>query len=444
MSGSVLSIILLGVSSSQALDLSSHSLVYQEDFEGEIGFPTTPEVNLLSIGANSSVGVDGLNNPFSPPFISGGVVVGSIHSEVPTAGQNVHVPATFSNSFGMRATFHGFSLGVPPADGQGSAGVVAAFGPLLTPTSVVEASLGISRSFGSATGFAVVRYLEPPAAPVTTFVAISASAVSAVLSGASFTVDLAFDKSTMIATGSVDVAGVGVFTPSPADASGIAGITSSTPLSATNLFLSEDLGLDVDVNMEDISVFLLSTLVGDQVLIEQNVTSSGTLRSDLVTVVQGSAEVSCPGAFDLCGANIPGLTQGNFDLESSSLTLNVGLAGGTSNFSTQPFNGYIFSDLDPGLPITAISLMTDIPGLTAANVGFTADSVSVNLSGLTVDPGQFFTVELNPAPTPPMVPALSDLGIVALVGAMLMATSRSARQRTGSVVFPVLTIRTNG
>ena len=48
----------------------------------------------------------------------------------------------------------------------------------------------------------------------------------------------------------------------------------------------------------------------------------------------------------LCGANIPGLTQGNFDVEANTLRLNVGTAAGTSSFSNFPFNGYIFSGLD--------------------------------------------------------------------------------------------------
>ncbi len=408
--------ILQGAAPSQALDLSGQTLVYQENFEGETGFPTLPEVNLFSVGANSSVGVDGNNMPFSAPFISGGVAVGSIHSEVPTATQNVHVPATFTETFGMRATFNSFSLGAGPGDGSGSAGVVAAFGTLPTPTSVVEASLGMNRIAGSNAAFVILTYNEPPATPVTNFLVLSPSAVSAVLGGTPFTVDLAFDKTTLIATATVDVSGIGVFTAPPLDVSGVAGITSSTPLAATNLFLSENFGADLDVNMEDISVFLLlpvsDGLIGDQILIEQNTTSGGTLRSDLVTVVQGSPEVSCPGAFDLCNTNIPGLSQGNFDIESHSLTLNVGIASGPTTFNPQTFNGYIFSDLDLGVPITSIDHKTDISGLTAANISFTADSVSVNLSGLTVDPGQFFTVELNPPPPP--VPALSAWGMLLL------------------------------
>ncbi len=99
------------------------------------------------------------------------------------------------------------------------------------------------------------------------------------------------------------------------------------------------------------------TLIGDLVTIEQNKTSSGTLRSDVVLVVDGSPELTCPGAFDLCSANIPGLSQGNFDIEEASLTLNVGPVGGPHVFIVEPFVGYIFSDLDPsgGADVTGVS-----------------------------------------------------------------------------------------
>ncbi len=72
----LLLMMLYGAAPSGALDLSSHSLIYLEDFDGETSFPTTPQVNLLSIGANSSVGVNGNNNSFAAPFISGDAVDG--------------------------------------------------------------------------------------------------------------------------------------------------------------------------------------------------------------------------------------------------------------------------------------------------------------------------------------------------------------------------------
>ena len=420
-------------SPSQALDFTDQILVYHEDFVGETTFPTSPEVNLLSAGAASSAGVDGNSNFFGGMGISGGVVVSSIHSEVPSAIQNFSVPSNFSSSFGMRSTFDSFSLGLAPADGQGSVGVGAAFGPFVgsPPTGAVSAEVQISRISGSTTGFVVVRYFGSSSVTLDlTFVALSAGATSAVLGGTPFTVDLAFDKTTMIATASVDIAGVGVTTAPPLDASGVATITSSTPLVATVLFAQEDLGLDFDVNGEDLLIFRPITLIGDQILIQQHSTSGGTLRSDNVIVVAGSPEVVCPGASDLCnGPFTPLLTQATYDIEAMSLSLNVGSGGGLDFFSPfSSFNGYRFLNIFSGEVITAVSLTTDIAGLTAADVSFTTDSVFVNLAGLTLFPGQFFSVELNPQP-PQSVPVLSGWGVLVFATALLTFAWRRVGRR---------------
>jgi len=128
-----------------------------------------------------------------------------------------------------------------------------------------------------------------------------------------------------------------------------------------------------------------------------------------VTVVEGGPELTCPGAFELCTANIPGSTQGNFDIEALSLTLNVGSSGSTSVFFTGPFVGYIFSDLDLPDGVPSAFIQTDIAGLDDAGVViFSPSSVGVNLSGLTVNPGEFFTVHL---PEPSLVVSLAAGGL---------------------------------
>jgi hypothetical protein len=51
------------------------------------------------------------------------------------------------------------------------------------------------------------------------------------------------------------------------------------------------------------------SLIGDDVLIEQNRTQLGTIRDDIVAVVEGRAELTCPdGSFELCEANILNLS----------------------------------------------------------------------------------------------------------------------------------------
>lgn len=80
------------------------------------------------------------------------------------------------------------------------------------------------------------------------------------------------------------------------------------------------------------------SLVGDTILIEQHSSSLGTIRSDSVVVVAGSPEITCPGAFDLCGANVPG-SGGNFDVEATTLSLNNG-PGPPTTFLTFEVNDY--------------------------------------------------------------------------------------------------------
>ncbi len=217
----------------------------------------------------------------------------------------------------------------------------------------------------------------------------------------------------------------------PLDASGFAGIVSSTPLAGTSLFFQEGSGLDFDVNAEDILVFRPLTLIGDQVLIEQYLTIGGAIVSDQVTAVAGAPEVTCPGQSALCDFLFPslGLTHVTYDIEAMSLGLNVGFGGGSTFFSNQPFHGYRFLGLFLGQPITTISLTTDIPGLTAEDVSFTSDSVSVNVAGLVLSPGQFFSVALNPTPTQ-AVPVLSGWGVLVFAATLLTFAWRQVGRRT--------------
>jgi hypothetical protein len=249
-------LILLVAPPSFALDFSNSTLVYLEDFDGETNFPTTPEVNTLSIGDNSGVAVDGASNlvDFLGPV--GGVVPISISGEIPSTIANVLVLGTFTNSVGMRGVFHNFSIGVAPADGLARAGVAITFGTLSTPTSNLGATLFIDRTGGVITGGIVFEYAEPPAATVFSLTSLAVSELNAVLAGASFTVDFALDKDTLIATASVDIEGEGEFTAAPFDLSGFSGITPSSTLAANGFVAIEHLGADLAVEIDDMSIFV--------------------------------------------------------------------------------------------------------------------------------------------------------------------------------------------
>jgi len=67
-----------------------------------------------------------------------------------------------------------------------------------------------------------------------------------------------------------------------------------------------------------------------------------------------------------------------------------------SSYAAEPFNGIQFSNLDfgPGEKITGFSLLTNLPGLTAADVSFTNDSIMYNGSGLSFETSPYF-ITLN-------------------------------------------------
>jgi hypothetical protein len=67
-------------------------------------------------------------------------------------------------------------------------------------------------------------------------------------------------------------------------------------------------------------------------------------------------------------------------------------------YATEPFNGLQFSNLDfgPGEKITGFSLLTNLPGLTAADVSFTNNSIMYNGSGLSFETSPYFiTLTVN-------------------------------------------------
>jgi hypothetical protein len=63
-----------------------------------------------------------------------------------------------------------------------------------------------------------------------------------------------------------------------------------------------------------------------------------------------------------------------------------------NSYATAAFNGVEFSNLDfgPGEKITGFSLLTNLPGLTPADISFTSDSIKYNASGLSFENSPYF------------------------------------------------------
>jgi hypothetical protein len=98
-----------------------------------------------------------------------------------------------------------------------------------------------------------------------------------------------------------------------------------------------------------------------------------------------------------------------------------------NSYATEAFNGVEFSNLDfgPGEKITGFSLLTNLPGLTAADVSFTSDSIMYNGSGLSFETSPYFiTLTVNTS-----IPEFSPWGMMLLGFAGLgLAGYRTSRK----------------
>jgi hypothetical protein len=88
----------------------------------------------------------------------------------------------------------------------------------------------------------------------------------------------------------------------------------------------------------------------------------------------------------VCGAFVE---NASITIGAASFTVNENSG---SSYATEPFNGIEFSNLDfgPGERITGFTLLTNLPGLTAADVSFTNDSIMYNGSGLSFETSPYF------------------------------------------------------
>jgi len=126
----------LFVASAEALEFSSEQRVYQEDFAGETGFPTTPEID--TIGAGSLVGFQfdpsGASGP-GVPLLSGGAARFSIGGNVLGDLTSFSADALASADFALRGDFENLQI-----TGEG----VVVVGVAATLTGSVLAQPGLS------------------------------------------------------------------------------------------------------------------------------------------------------------------------------------------------------------------------------------------------------------------------------------------------------------
>jgi hypothetical protein len=143
-----------------------------------------------------------------------------------------------------------------------------------------------------------------------------------------------------------------------------------------------------------------------------------TSNADTVTAT-GGADITCPGAFNICGL----LTLPTQTLSFGASSITYALQGtGSGSFTAANPARFVFSSLTPGFAIGSVSLSTNIVGLDAsALVLLSPSSVALTMSDRFVSDGSTFTLTLNPASV--AVPA-PGAALLLLAGLMSLAATR--------------------
>lgn len=164
-------------------------------------------------------------------------------------------------------------------------------------------------------------------------------------------------------------------------------------------------------------------------LIGQSVTIGydffGSLSDDSVTVGLG-VEATCPGGgFGLCNS----LTAPNqtIDITQDTITYRYDGSSGATSFTGGPgFNGFIFKQLDAGgAPVSTVTLLTSIKGLTPSQVSFTSSTISVKMNGLPLAANDYFLLGITFVAVPE--PATGVVVLAALAGAFAVRRKLAAK-----------------
>lgn len=202
-----------------ALPLEEEFVVYREDFQGELSYPTAPEVDELAAGGMLGNSLPAAGNW---PELTGTAA----HAPVGGAAGDELVKlvvatwgASGVDSFGLRGRFEGLA-NLPVADPV-SISVVAGFDP--NPSTVMLQSattLEVTDDpIGGLTAILSVAESEilsvPPATTNLVSLPLSPSMAGAIAAGAGFTLDHEFDRSLGRIRGSIQVDGQGSMTVAP-------------------------------------------------------------------------------------------------------------------------------------------------------------------------------------------------------------------------------------
>lgn len=224
---------------------ASSELVYQEDYEGETDYPTTPEVN--EILGSGLVG-DSLSGPGGAPTLAGGVARASVSASGSFA-QGVWLPASDfgKGPIGVSGDFSELNVS---DDSAGSAIVEATF-EATGGDIFVHAYAGAGRN-GSGTltdGFLGIRTGPAAGGPTTNLqIPLPAAETAALGGGAEFALHLGVDRDQALAEAVLEITGFSPLVVGPlAIDSGAAGLGVEQ---MTQAFVLEDGGVSAPLELE--------------------------------------------------------------------------------------------------------------------------------------------------------------------------------------------------
>jgi len=123
----------------------------------------------------------------------------------------------------------------------------------------------------------------------------------------------------------------------------------------------------------------------------------------------------------------------NIDYSANSILITYNVA---SSFSSVDFSGIVFSDLNVTIPaITGVTLnaATNMVGLDASRISFTADTVSINFRGLSATDATVVQLDLSfaaaPGGTVAPVPTLSQWTLIVLMLLILAGAGVTVARR---------------